>query len=100
MTGSASRGYLAHMAFIKRVALAPRAVRQLRRVRSVYAVGMALSLLGLVLQMERDPGGRQTHLAAVLLVAFTALLGLTAVQLWRHTRTRHCSTAKKLTRAA
>ncbi|MET8061176.1 hypothetical protein ACWECC_28840 [Streptomyces microflavus] len=86
------------MAFMKRVALAPRAVRQLRRVRSVYVVGAALSLMGLILQVERDPGGRQTHLAAVILVAFIALFGLTAVQLWRHTRTSHCSTAKKLTR--
>ncbi|MET9090470.1 hypothetical protein AB0C45_01650 [Streptomyces cyaneofuscatus] len=85
------------MAFIKRVALAPRAVRQLRRVRSVYAVGMALSLLGLLLQMERDPGGRQTHLAAVILVAFVALFGLTAVQLWRHMRRDHCATSKRLT---
>ncbi|MBK0376934.1 hypothetical protein I3215_29400 [Streptomyces sp. RB110-1] len=85
------------MAFMKRVALAPRAVRQLRRVRSVYAVGALLSLLGLVLQMERDPGGRQTHLAAAILVAFVALFGLTAVQLWRHVRRNHCSTAKKLT---
>ncbi|MBT2377311.1 hypothetical protein AMK21_01460 [Streptomyces sp. CB00316] len=85
------------MAFIKRVALAPRAVRQLRRVRSVYLGGMVLSLLGLVLQLDRDGGGRQTEITAVLLVAFAALFGLTVVQLWRHTRTSHCSTAKRLT---
>jgi len=88
------------MALMKRVALAPRAVRQLRRVRSVYTGGMVLSLLGLVLQLDRDAGGRQTEIVAVLLVAFTALFGLTVVQLWRHTRTSHCSTAKKLTPSA
>ncbi|MEV0886929.1 hypothetical protein ACIOHB_32500 [Streptomyces microflavus] len=88
------------MAFMKRVALAPRAVRQLRRVRSVYTGGMVLSLLGLVLQLDRDGTGRQTGITAVLLVAFTALLGLTVVQLWRHTRTSHCSTAKRLTPSA
>ncbi|MEW1610617.1 MULTISPECIES: hypothetical protein [unclassified Streptomyces] len=88
------------MAFMKRVALAPRAVRQLRRVRSVYLVGMMLSLLGLVLQLDREAGaGRQLGIAAILLAAFTALFGLAVVQLWRHTRTSHCSTSKKLTRA-
>ncbi|MEU1325989.1 hypothetical protein YUYDRAFT_01677 [Streptomyces sp. ScaeMP-e48] len=88
------------MALMKRVALAPRAVRQLRRVRSVYTGGMVLSLLGLILQLDRDPAGRQTEIVAVLLVAFTALFGLTVVQLWRHTRTSHCSTAKRLTPSA
>ncbi len=58
-----------------------------------------LSLLGLVLQLDRDASGRQTEIAAFILVAFTALFGLTIVQLWRHTRTAHCSTSKKLTRA-
>lgn len=85
------------MALTKRFALAPRAVRQLRRIRSVYLGGMVLSLLGLTLQSDRDAGGPQTEIVAVLLVAFTALFGLTLVQLWRHTRTDHCSTAKKLT---
>ncbi|MFF6904475.1 hypothetical protein ACFY9Q_00865 [Streptomyces sp. NPDC012389] len=85
------------MALMKRVALAPRAVRQLRRVRSVYLGGMVLSLLGLIMQLDRDAGGRQTEIMAVLLVAFAALFGLTVVQLWRHTRTSHCSTAKRLT---
>lgn len=85
------------MAFMKRVALAPRAVRQLRRVRSVYLGGMVLSLLGLFLQLDRDGGGRQMEIMTLILLAFTALFGLTIVQLWRHTRTAHCSTAKKLT---
>ncbi|RPK64568.1 hypothetical protein EES43_09390 [Streptomyces sp. ADI96-02] len=84
------------MAFMKRVALAPRAVRQLRRVRSVYAVGMVLSLLGLILQADRTPGGRQVEIAAALVAAFAALFVLTVIQLWRHRRTSHCATAKKL----
>lgn len=82
---------------MKRVALAPRAVRQLRRVRSVYLGGMLLSLLGLFLQAERGSGGRQVVIVTVLLVAFAALFALAAVQLWRHAKTSHCSTAKKLT---
>ncbi|MFD9872564.1 hypothetical protein [Nocardia sp. NPDC059228] len=80
-----------------RVALAPRAVRQLRRVRSVYLVGMMLSVLGLVLQSGREGSGRQSEIASVLVVVFTVLLGLAVVQLWRHQRTAHCSTAKRLT---
>ncbi|GAA2924234.1 hypothetical protein ACYCCF_26815 [Streptomyces argenteolus] len=86
------------MALVKRVALAPRAVRQLRRVRSVYVAGMLLSVLGLLSYEDSAAGGRQTVIAGVFLVVFAALLTLTAVQLWRHGRTEHCSTAKKLTR--
>lgn len=85
------------MAFLKRIALAPRAVRQLRRVRSVYVAGVLLSALGLLSYDDAAAGGRQTVIAGVFLLVFTALLTLTAVQLWRHGRTRHCSTAKKLT---
>ncbi|WEH39083.1 hypothetical protein OG233_05870 [Streptomyces sp. NBC_01218] len=89
------------MASMRRVALAPRALRQLRRVRSVYLVGALLSLLGLLTQ---EPGratadGRQAAIAVVLLGVFTVLLGVTVVQLWRHGRTAHCSTARKLTRS-
>ncbi|MFJ5047611.1 hypothetical protein [Streptomyces sp. NPDC088719] len=88
------------MALMKRVALAPRAVRQLRRIRSVYLAGAVLCLLGLVLQAERGSGGRQAVIVTVLLVAFSALFTLTIVQLWRHARTSHCSTARKLTPSA
>lgn len=84
---------------MRRLSLAPRAVRQLRRVRSVYLVGMMLSVLGLVLQSGRVGTGRQAEIAGLLLVVFAALLTLTVVQLWRHQRTSHCSTAKKLTRS-
>ncbi|MFJ9055352.1 hypothetical protein [Streptomyces sp. NPDC102409] len=85
------------MALVKRFALAPRAVRQLRRVRSVYMAGVLLSALGLLsLDDAAKGGGRQTVIAGVFLLVFAALLTLTAVQLWRHGRTEHCSTAKKL----
>ncbi|MEV3933825.1 MULTISPECIES: hypothetical protein [unclassified Streptomyces] len=85
------------MALVKRVALAPRAVRQLRRVRSVYVAGVLLSALGLLsLDGAAEGGGRQTVIAGVFLLVFAALLTLTAVQLRRHGRTEHCSTAKKL----
>lgn len=86
------------MALVKRVALAPRAVRQFRRVRSVYVAGMLLSALTLLTYNDVDPGGRQTVIAGVFLAVFAGLLTLTTVQLWRHGRTKHCSTAKRLTR--
>ncbi|MFF5727870.1 hypothetical protein [[Kitasatospora] papulosa] len=86
------------MAPVKRIALAPRALRQLRRVRSVYVAGTLLSLLVLLSYDGSAAGGRQTVIAGVFLLVFAALLTLTAVQLWRHGRTEHCSTAKRLTR--
>ncbi|MEU1126743.1 hypothetical protein ABZ371_25000 [Streptomyces sp. NPDC005899] len=85
------------MALVKRVALAPRTVRQLRRVRSVYAAGMLLSALALLSFDESAAGARQTVIVGVFLVVFGALLSLTTVQLWRHGRAEHCSTARKLT---
>ncbi|MFF7359489.1 hypothetical protein [Streptomyces sp. NPDC008125] len=87
------------MASKRHVALAPRALRQLRRVRSVYLVGALLSLLGLVTQGE-GPAHRQTAIAGLLLGVFVLLLGVTLAQLWRHGRTPHCGTARKLTRSA
>ncbi len=65
-----------------------------------------LCLLGLLLQLDRQGAGagagagRQTEIAAILLAAFAALFTLTVIQLWRHTRTAHCSTAKRLTSSA
>ncbi|WP_326700982.1 hypothetical protein OG909_29005 [Streptomyces sp. NBC_01754] len=88
------------MAFVKRVALPPRAVRQLRRVRSVYVAGTLLSALGLFSYGDPAAGVRQTVIAAVFLVVFAALLMLTAVQLWRHGRTEHCGTARRLSPVA
>ncbi|WP_363325584.1 hypothetical protein [uncultured Streptomyces sp.] len=85
---------------MRRVALAPRTVRQLRRVRSVYAAGAVLSALVLILEEGRPASGRQTEFAGILLGAFVVLLGVTVIQLWRHSRTDHCSTAKRLTSSA
>ncbi|WUK27261.1 hypothetical protein OHS57_00880 [Streptomyces sp. NBC_00370] len=85
------------MTVVKRVALPPRAVRQLRRVRSVYAVGTLLSVLGLVLQQDRS-AGRQAGIAGALLAVFAVLLAWTVVQLWRHHKVGQCSTAKRMTR--
>lgn len=87
------------MASVKRVALAPRALRQLRRVRSVYVAGILLSALGLLSYDDTAAGVRQTVFSAVFLVVFAALLILTAVQLRRHARTKHCNTAKRLSPA-
>ncbi|MEU0126639.1 MULTISPECIES: hypothetical protein [unclassified Streptomyces] len=89
------------MASMKRLALAPRALRQLRRVRSLYLVGALLSLLGLLTQGPKPTvSGGRPEIAAVLLAVFTVLLVVTVVQLWRHGRRVHCSTAKKLTASA
>ncbi|WP_328718807.1 hypothetical protein OHT52_04430 [Streptomyces sp. NBC_00247] len=90
------------MASMRRVALAPRALRQLRRVRSVYLVGALLSLLVLLTRDEDHAvrGGGQLEIAGVLLGVFTVLFGITLAQLWRHRRTPHCATARKLTRSA
>ncbi|WP_327121800.1 hypothetical protein OG206_30525 [Streptomyces sp. NBC_01341] len=89
------------MASMKRVALAPRMLRQLRRVRSVYLVGALLSLLGLLTQGRAGAAsGRQLEIAGLLLVVFTVLLGVTLVQLRRHRRRAQCSTAQKLTPTA
>ncbi|WP_308294526.1 hypothetical protein [Streptomyces sp. RKAG290] len=71
-------------------------VRQLRRVRSVYAAGVLLSVLGLVLQQDRSAGGRQVGVAGLFLAVFTVLLAWTVVQLWRHHKAGHCSTARKM----
>ncbi|GGX76370.1 hypothetical protein GCM10010515_50150 [Streptomyces fructofermentans] len=81
---------------MKPMALAPRMVRQLRRVRRVYATGVALCALTLLLQIQQSHGLRQTAVVGVLLGVFTLLLAFTAMLLWRHRRTAHCGTAKRL----
>ncbi|MCX5400442.1 hypothetical protein [Streptomyces sp. NBC_00102] len=88
------------MASKRHVALAPRALRQLRRVRSVYLVGALLSLLVLLTQGDGPEAaeGRHAAIAGVLLAVFAALFTVTLVQLRRHGRTVHCGTARKLAR--
>ncbi|WP_328580512.1 hypothetical protein [Streptomyces sp. NBC_00370] len=85
------------MTVVKRVALPPRVVRQLRRVRSVYAVGILLSALALVFQQDRS-AGRQAGIAGAFLAVFAVLLAWTVVQLWRHHKVGQCSTSKRMTR--
>lgn len=63
----------------------------------MYVAGLLLSALVLLSYDDSAAEGRQTMIAGVFLLVFAALLTLTTVQLWRHGRTRHCSTAKKLT---
>jgi hypothetical protein len=64
--------------------LVPHAVRQLRRVRSVYAAGTALWAVGLLLTVGEPDGGRQTLVFALLLVVFALLLCWASARLWAH----------------
>ncbi|MFD5028855.1 hypothetical protein ACFWM0_00270 [Streptomyces sp. NPDC058405] len=64
--------------------LLPRAVRQLRRVRSLYAGGVALWALGLLLEAGKSPGSRQMWIALLIMGVFTVLLSVTFFRLWRH----------------
>ncbi|MEV7437063.1 hypothetical protein ACIQKE_18260 [Streptomyces griseoviridis] len=57
-----------------------RAVRQLRRVRAFYAVGIAVWAASTAWSAWQAPGSRQMWVSALLLVVFTGLL-LTAA-LW------------------
>ncbi|MCM2579534.1 hypothetical protein [Streptomyces meridianus] len=68
--------------------LAPWAVRQLRRVRTVYLGGIVLWTLGLVLEVWHRPGSRQMWLSVFILVAFVALLSATSVRLGLHNAAR------------
>ncbi|MEU4084661.1 hypothetical protein [Streptomyces aureus] len=60
--------------------LSLRAVRQLRRVRAFYAVGVALWTISALWTGWHSPGGRQMWTSVLLLTIFTGLL-LTA-SLW------------------
>ncbi|PRH78455.1 hypothetical protein C6N75_14920 [Streptomyces solincola] len=84
---------------LTKYAVPPRNVRQLRRVRSVYATGALLALL-VLMQTGRVPNERHAVLAAVLLLVFGVLLGWTLVQLRLHGRRGRCSTARRLTSSA
>lgn len=68
--------------------LAPWAVRQLRRVRSVYVGGIVLWTLGLALEVWHRPGSPQMWLSALILGAFVCLLSLTSVRLSLHSAAR------------
>lgn len=64
--------------------LAPRAVRQLRRIRTVYAAGLVLWAAGAAWEGGQHPGSRQMWVSLLLLAVFGGLLSLTVASLWRH----------------
>ncbi|WP_411103053.1 hypothetical protein [Streptomyces sp. cmx-4-9] len=64
--------------------LAPRVVRQLRRIRTVYASGLALWAAGTVWEGRQHPGSPGMWLSLLLLAVFTGLFTLTVTSLWRH----------------
>ncbi|MFD3547317.1 hypothetical protein ACFWUW_17215 [Streptomyces sp. NPDC058655] len=80
--------------------LAPRAVRQLRRIRTVYAAGIVLWAAGAAREAWEHPGSRQMWASLVLLALFTGLLSLTVASLWRHrVALRARMTARKAARS-
>lgn len=64
--------------------LAPRAVRQLRRIRTVYAAGIVLWAAGAAWEGGQHPGSRRMWVSLLLLAVFGGLLSLTVASLWRH----------------
>lgn len=72
------------MELLTPAAPAPRAVRQLRRIRTVYAAGLALWAVGTAWEGLQHPGSRGMWLSLLLLAVFTGLLSLTLASLGRH----------------
>ncbi|MCY0943109.1 hypothetical protein [Streptomyces antarcticus] len=64
--------------------LAPRAVRQLRRIRTVYAAGLVLWAAGAAWEGGQHPGSRRMWVSLMLLAVFGGLLSFTVASLWRH----------------
>jgi hypothetical protein len=62
-----------------------RAVRQLHRVRSFYAVGVLLWAASAAWTGWQAPGSRQMWVSVLLLAVFTGLLTTAALSLWRLT---------------
>ncbi|MFF6992945.1 hypothetical protein [Streptomyces sp. NPDC010273] len=60
-----------------------RAVRQLRRIRTFYAGGVALWAASAVLTGWDNPGSRPMWVSAILLAVFISLLTVTSVWLGR-----------------
>lgn len=60
-----------------------RAVRQLRRIRPVYAGGAALWAASTAWAGWEDPGSRQMWVSVLFLIVFTGLLSVTSLWLWR-----------------
>ncbi|MGX1886858.1 hypothetical protein [Streptomyces sp. NPDC055287] len=72
------------MASKTREPLAPWAVRQLRRTRSIYVAGIAVWAAGAGLEGWQHPGSREMWVFVLFLVVFTGLLSMTSWWLWRH----------------
>ncbi|MFD7534883.1 hypothetical protein [Streptomyces sp. NPDC059819] len=67
-----------------------RAVRQLRRVRAFYTLGLALWAASTAWTTWQSPDSRQMWASALLLTVFTGLLGLASLWLQRlQTRSTH-----------
>lgn len=66
------------------VSFAPPAVRQLRRIRALYASGFVLWAVGAAWEGWHHPGSRQMWVFLLLLALFSGLLCLTVASLWRH----------------
>ncbi|MFF3016611.1 hypothetical protein [Streptomyces sp. NPDC057939] len=62
---------------------APRAVRQLRRIRAAYACGFVLWAGGAAWEGWQRPGSRHMWMLLLLLALFSGLLALTVVSLAR-----------------
>lgn len=80
---SADRGTWAHMAQKTDHVESVRAVRQLRRIRPVYAGGAALWAASAVWTGWDDPGSRQMWVSVLFLAVFAGLLSMTSLWLWR-----------------
>ncbi|MFF8974704.1 hypothetical protein [Streptomyces sp. NPDC014995] len=62
---------------------AVRAVRQLRRIRTLYAGGALLWAASAAWGGWDDPGSRQMWVSVLFLAVFTGLLAVTSLWLWR-----------------
>jgi hypothetical protein len=61
-----------------------RAVRQMRRIRTFYALGAVLWAATAAWGAWQNPGSRQMWVPVLLLVVFAGLLSATSAWLWRH----------------
>ncbi|MFI6038513.1 hypothetical protein ACIBBD_31140 [Streptomyces sp. NPDC051315] len=62
-------------------------MRQLHRMRTFYAGGVALWAASAAWVGWEDPGSRQMWVSVLFLVVFTGLLALTSLWLWRRQTT-------------
>ncbi|MFD6879068.1 MULTISPECIES: hypothetical protein [unclassified Streptomyces] len=79
-------------------AFAPRAVRQLRRIRAAYACGFVLWAAGAAWEGWHRPGSRHMWMLLLFLALFSGLLGLTALSLSRLRKAARGAPAASLAR--